>query len=1000
MVSGLARPAPNPARRDLFFFGWWTLSTVLTFDSVARLAVSACCLAVVAACGGGKADGPATGSEPAARTAAAPSRPTTTISAVEVPVPDLTPRALGGAAAPNAPEVPKAVASRPTMHALTATPVAAAAVSAAAAVDLYVSTAGNDAWSGTLAAPNAGNTDGPVRTLVAAQTRARNAIAAMVQSGVRGTLRVRIQPGTYVLSGPLSFGLGDSGVSGAPVSYEAVTPGTVVISGAVPLTQQTPINGSTPVLFNNPPEGGNNWNGGGQLFVNGKRAVLARTPNAGSYWFIQRAIPLASEPADAQGRTAFGATNESLNAVAALSAADRSRAIVSIMHAWTSSQHHLASSAPAGGIQVTPSANWTFLNAGTSQRYWIENVSSAFDAPGEFFWDASGVRYIPQASEQAGISVAMPVLDKLIVINGDVTKSKWVDNLQFRGLTFAFTRALTPPEGYLDYQAATNVGAAIEVDATTNLVIDNCKFQGTGGYGVWLRRAVRASSITNSTFDDMGAGALKFGQTSQWTGDALQTGNNYATNNIIGNTGKVYPGSVGVWVGQSFDNKVTNNLIYNTPYTGISVGWSWGFDVTTSGRNTIADNLLVNIGQGQLSDMAAIYTVGVAPGTVIMGNVIREVRSYPAYGAGSWGLYGDSGTSQITFANNLVLGVDHGGFQATLSRNNGVSYNLFGWGDFTEINVGQPDPQTALAFNNNVLIPKAVKAFSGVATAPYVLYGGNDVSSTFAGAPIDMTMCGSGCTGSTSTVNATTDPRGIALVSTNTAMVTRVANIAAKVGPTTLANASSIVTVPTQKPPVVVAPPITFQLDIANAAIGTQPLGFWYSAPGNIPVTGVVANASAPNGRCLQYTDSASNVNGYDPHSYAPMSHGSGTTTGEFDLFIDSNTYFAHQWRDNASPAKTGPSLEVKASGVYVNGVVVAASTVGKWMKFKVTAPLGGSGSTWSLQVTDGNGVVTSRSGFPFVSADFKSLNWWGFISNARVTTSYCLASVKATNVQ
>lgn len=961
-----------------------------------------CAGLAVAGCGGG-ADSTGTTAGPTA----VPAVEATQVQ--DVPVPVRSRIALDGrfASAPaSAPAADEAVATAVPASEGDVRRVAMAALggsdsATAGPVDLHVSMQGNDAWSGTLATPNAGNTDGPLRTLPGAQARARSRIAAMVSAGQRVPLRVRIQPGTYVLNSTLAFDVSDSGTSAAPVSYEAVTHGTVIVSGAVPLAQQTVVNGTNPVLFAAPAGAGTNYAAGGQLFVNGRRAVLARLPNAGQFYFIEKALPLASEPAGEQGRTAFKASTEALGAVAALSATDRARAIVNVMHAWTSSQHRLATGAPAGGIQVSPSANWTFLNAGTSQRYWIDNVAAGFDAPGEFLWDASGVRYMPLASEvSGGLNVSMPMLEKLVSVAGNLNTRTYVDSLQFRGLTFAYTRALTASNGYADWQAATNVGAAVEVDAATNLTIDNCKFLGTAGYGVWLRRGVRNGSVTNSTFDDLGAGALKVGEVIHWTGDPIQTGNNYATGNVIGNTGKVYPGAVGVWVGQSWDNKILNNLIYNTTYTGISVGWTWGFDSTDSGRNTIADNLLVNIGLGQLSDMGGIYTVGVSPGTVIMGNVIREVRSYPQYGAGSWGIYGDSGTSQINFANNIVLGADHGTFQTTLSRSNTVRYNLFGWGDQTDVNVGQPDPLTALSFTNNVLVPKAVKPFAGVATAPYVSYAANEVSSTFVGKPVDLTMCSTGCTSSTSTVNATTDPRGVTLVSTNATMVNRMTNVAAKVGPTWLSNASSVITVATQRPPVVVAPPITFELDIANANLGTQPLGFWYSAPGNAAATGVVANAQAPGGKCLQYTDSPSNVNGYDPHTYAPMSHGTGTTTGEFDLLIDANTYFAHQWRDNASPAKTGPSLEVKGTGVYVANVLVAPVTVGKWMKFKVVAPLANTGSTWSLQITDGNGVVTNRSGLAFASTGFASLNWWGFISNARVATSFCLASVKATNVQ
>ena len=983
----------NPARMARLVLGMLTISTLA---------------AILAGCGGG-------GSGTGESIEAADGGAAATATAVDVPVPNMQPLTLDGwktqPLVTTAAEMDTAAASEAVGRAgaapgdvrrvaLSAVRAAADAV-VAAPVDIFVSTIGNDNWSGSLAAPNGNGSDGPVRTLPTAQARARATLAAMVQSGTRYPLRVRIQPGTYVLTSTLTFDPRDSGTVGAPVSYEAVTPGTVMISGAAPLTLLSQGSGNGPMLFAAPSEGGNAWAGGGQLFVNGRRAALARSPNVGAYYFIEKALPLATEPSGQQGRTAFKASPDALFTVAQLSAPDRGRAIVNVMHAWTASQHRLAATAPSGGVQLAPAANWTFLDAGTSQRYWIENVASALDAPGEFLWDASGVRYIPQAAEVGtAVNAAMPVLDKLISISGNLNTGNWVNSLQFRGLTFAHTRQLTPAGGLADYQAAADVGAAAEVDGAVFVTFDNCKFTGTAGYGVWFRRAAYYGSVVNSFFDDMGAGGIKVGQTSPWSGDLMQTGNITAVGNVIGNTGKTHPGAVGIWVGQGFDNKIVNNLIYNTTYSGISVGWNWTFDTITSGRNTIANNLLVNIGLGELSDMGGIYLVGVQPQTVVQGNVIREVRGYPAYGAGAWGIYGDSGTSQVRFTNNIVLGADSGTVQLTLSRSNTFLYNLFGWGDRTEINVGQADPLTALSFTNSMLIPKVEKPFTGSATAPYVAYVTNEVSSTFVGKPVDLAMCSTGCANSVSTVNATTDPRGIELVSPTAFMANRMGNVAANVGPIWLAYASSIVTVATQRPPVVVAPPITFEVDIANAPIGTQPSGLWYSAPGNIAATGVVTNAQAPNGRCLRYTDSASNINGYDPHTYGPMNHASGTTTGEFDLLIDANTYFTHQWRDNAVPVKTGPSLEVKGTGIYVAGALVAPVTVGQWMKFKVTAPLAGSGSTWTLQITDGNGIVTTRSGLAFVSSAWVSLNWWGFISNARVATSFCLASVKATNVK
>ena len=978
------------------------------FDRWARHAVGTVTLACgLAGCGAGG------GAVPADPGATAPAEAPASESAADaIPIPDAasgravdpiatqaaTPASAPVASAASAPP-PAAVDPAASAVAASAAPPSAAPAAAPAGVDIHVAANGNDAWTGLLAAPNVAATDGPVATLVAAQQVARARIQAMVSSGTRLPVRVRIQPGTYYLGAALTFTPNDSGTAAAPVSYEAVTPGTVTVSGAALLRQTAALNAAGYVTFENPTLGGNAWAGGGQLFVNGQRATLARQPNVGQYWFVEKAVPLASEPVGQQGRLAFGASTAALSWVNGLSAADKARGIVEIMHAWTHSQQHLSTAAaPAGAVQITPAVRWTFRDHGTGQRYFVENVAAALDAPGEFYWDASGVRYIPLAGETGPLTVQMPVLDKLIAVTGNVAASKWVENLQFRGIHFAHTRALTPALGTNDWQAASGIGAAIEVDAAKSIVVDNCTFSGTGGYGVWFRRAVRDSSVRNSTLTDLGAGGIRLGEINPNATDAMASGANSATGNRIGHTGKLFPGAVGVLVGQSFDNTVANNLIYNTSHTAILVGWSWDFGPAKSGRNTIADNLLVNIGLGELSDFGAIYTTGVSPGTRITGNVIREVRGYPDYGAGAWGIYLDSGTSQIVMANNIVLGADNGTFQATATRSNTLQANLFGLGDKTEFNVGVTDPLTALKAQGNVIVPKVVVPFTGFAAAPDVAYSGNAVSRQYTTAAIDLSKCASGCTTSGGTITTTTDPRGVQLASTDTAMVAAVAQTAAKAGPASVANASSVVTVATQKPPVIVAPPIGFELPISTTATGAQPLGFWYST--KTSDLSVAANAQAPGGRCLKFTDSPANVNGYDPHSYGPLNHGSGTTSGEFSLLIDSQTNFAHQWRDNASPAKTGPSLTVTASGVYVADKLVAPVSVGQWTNFKVTAVLGATAATWKLDVTDAAGKVTSVSGLPIQAAGWGRLNWWGFISNAKVASSFCLASVKATNVQ
>ncbi|HZF79662.1 MAG TPA: right-handed parallel beta-helix repeat-containing protein, partial [Rubrivivax sp.] len=400
----------------------------------------------------------------------------------------------------------------------------------------------------------------------------------MAAGETRAPVRVRIMPGTYYMTAPLEFTPADSGTSDAMVYYEAVHWGTVQLSGGVPLTRSASAAPAGQVRFDVPAAAGTGWKGGGQLYVNNKRAVLARHPNVNSPWFVKSQVPLAGESADDYGKQAFTLALDATAWVNALSAGDRSRAIVNVMQSWTDGHHRFSTEpVPAGAIRITPRAVSPFLSWGLSQRAYIENVESALDAPGEWLWDAGGVRYIPAAGESTtNLAAVMPVLDKLVVVRGDVANRKWVWNMWFSGITFAHTRHLLADQGATDSQAGVDVSAAFEVDGGVGIVIDNCTFTHTGGYGLWFRRSVRDSRVTDSNFIDMGGGGLKMGQANQ-SPTELPTGANSAVGNRISDTGKVFTGAVAVWLGQGFDNLVAQNAIFNTSYTGISVGWTLGY---------------------------------------------------------------------------------------------------------------------------------------------------------------------------------------------------------------------------------------------------------------------------------------------------------------------------------------------------------------------------------------------------------------------------------------
>jgi hypothetical protein len=889
-------------------------------------------------------------------------------------------------------------------HVVAMASVAAVPVAGSASeVPIYVASTGNDAWSGSLSTPNTAGTDGPLKTLAAAQAVARAKLVAMAAGATRMKVHVLIGSGTYALNTTLVFTPADSGAAGYPVVYEAQVPGSVNISGGEDLGSITPTNASTAVAYRAPVAlAATEASNGGQFYVNGRRAVLARQPNANSYWFVQSPVAVSTESGATRGMEAFTPDAAAANWIAGLDAASQSRAVVNVMQSWTASQHRLSTlPAPAGAVRVTPRSYWPFLQFGTDQRYFVENVAAAFDAQGEWLWDATGVRYIPLAAEVAKpLQGVLPVLDKLVAVQGDVSTANWVQNLELRGINFAYTRYAVPTTGFIDNQAAAQIGAAIEVDGARQLVIDGCQITHTGGYGIWLRNSVRNAVVSNNVLTDLGAGAIKIGMTSQSPTDVNATGANTVTSNRIQYTGLTFPGAVGLWIGQSYNNIVSYNTISDTSYTGISVGWKWGYGGATSGGNSIINNLLVNIGSGWLSDLGAIYTLGESPGTVISGNVIREVHAYPGYGAGAWGIYNDEGTSGALVQNNVVVATDSGGYHLHYGHSNTVTANLFALGSTAEFRVSKTDPlNTLLTASSNLLIPKNASPFMLYATAPDVIYSANLVSSSAAGGTIDISKCGAGCTSSAVKLSVASNPRTVTLTGASTAQATQYKNIGLAAGAQS-GPASTVVPTPTTVPaiPATLAPPLQVAIDIANSPVGTQPMGLSYIAATPATAMTTVANATAPAGVCLQFNDTATQRYAWEPYAYAVLNHSKGTTTGQFSILVDATTDFIHEWRDSAVPYLTGPSLRITGAGVFVAGKQVFTVQPNTWLTVKITSTLGVIPAKWNLGLSDSAGRTLALTALPVVSPAWNSLQWAGYISNAVTVSQPCIGSVGFSN--
>src|ERR1700737_332076 len=138
----------------------------------------------------------------------------------------------------------------------------------------YVATNGSDSWSGKLAEPNAGKSDGPFATLQHARDAVRELNGKQVP---KEAITVMVRGGKHYLEQTLGFGPKDSGAPEFPVSYRAAAGEKVILSGGKRVTGWKPYKGQI-LQTALPGSKGGKWRFR-QLFFNGRRQIRARYPN-------------------------------------------------------------------------------------------------------------------------------------------------------------------------------------------------------------------------------------------------------------------------------------------------------------------------------------------------------------------------------------------------------------------------------------------------------------------------------------------------------------------------------------------------------------------------------------------------------------------------------------------------------------------------------------------------------------------------------------------------
>lgn len=565
-------------------------------------------------------------------------------------------------------------------------------------------------------------------SLTGVQTKVRSVNAAMT-----GDIVVNLRGGTYTLTSSFVLDESDSGTNGWRVIYQNYTGETPVLSGGTAITGWTLFDAGQNIYRAAVPGSLETR----QVYVNGVRAERAKA----DYGTAEYTALGLSPQSDGSGKVPGWTTaNNNLQ-----NWGNKSDIEFVFRVSW--SEHRVGVSAIGGSTITMKSGLGIIQNSGAlpiknTPDYanarnvpdTVENAYELLNAEGEWYLDrgADYLYYKPRAGESMGTaSVIAAVLETLVHGNG--TPSDPVSNITFQGLVFAHATWLGPNgnNGYPDMQAnftaypgATKdyawqmndwvqAPANITFSAARGIRFERNKFVHLGAVGLGLGNGSQGNQIVGNEFADISGNGMQIGGGAEEDHHPDDPGrlvkNNEISNNYVHNVAMEYRGGVGIWVGYADSTLIAHNEVTDLPYTGISVGWGWGFtdwfdnpfyaEVTgdealigrnkpnSSRNNRIVSNHVHDVTQ-YMKDGAAIYTLGAQPGLLIAGNVLHDLNL--AYAA----IYLDNGTRYATIRNNITY--------ANARHFLVNDYDYREWNHDFEFNYWDTDPGT-FGQNNSVM---------------------------------------------------------------------------------------------------------------------------------------------------------------------------------------------------------------------------------------------------------------------------------------------------------
>lgn len=564
--------------------------------------------------------------------------------------------------------------------------------------DLIVASNGDDNAEGTL--------ESPLKTLNGAKEKLKSLNIPKDKK-----VTVWFREGTYVFLDTVAFDETDK----SNVLYRSYPDEEVIFSGSKEIKgnwKETKINGVKAFVTDMPVKSDEDYFR--SLFKDGKRLSRSNYPKEGLLKVkdpkLDEAIAPEVDPDFFTHSVVFYAHEADLKKFS-----NPEDIVAKVMHFWCDDILPVHSiDEKTGRIETAkPSA----MTIRVDDNYILENVKEALSLPGEWYLDRAEEKlyYIPQDGDTLNNTVVYAGLnDQFFTINN-------AENISFQGINFRNTdwsyingthtgnpfEESHPLYQNIKYgsdhpQAAFEVPAAIHIAASKGINFTDCNFENISYTAVKFEKASKDCNITSCLFNEIGGNAIFI------HGDFVvpaSTQNINVTDTHISNYGRIFNNSIGILLTHAIDCDLTHNEIHDGWYTGISVGWNWGYTDNPTNDINISNNLIYNIGNGWLSDMGGIYTLGIQPDTVISENIIYNVGcDEGAYGYGGWGIYLDEGSSEILVEKNLVYDCSSQTFHQHYGKDNMIRNNIFAFGGEGQFRITRNEDHNSLYLYNNILV--------------------------------------------------------------------------------------------------------------------------------------------------------------------------------------------------------------------------------------------------------------------------------------------------------